>query len=61
MAELYFVASNSVDEETFQYFYPFMCYGTQWTEWEGPEKKRYNDVRFNVISVTRVWVGVKFS
>ena len=25
-----------------------------------PEKKRYEDVRFNVISVTRGWVGVKF-
>ena len=24
------------------------------------EKKRYEDVRFNVISVTRGWVGVKF-
>ena len=23
-------------------------------------KKRYEDVRFNVISVTRGWVGVKF-
>ena len=25
-----------------------------------PEKRRYKDVRFNVISVTRGWVGVKF-
>ena len=25
-----------------------------------PEKKRYEDVRFNIISVTRGWVGVKF-
>ena len=25
-----------------------------------PEKKRYEGVRFNVISVTRGWVGVKF-
>ena len=24
------------------------------------EKKRYEDLRFNVISVTRGWVGVKF-
>ena len=24
------------------------------------EKKRYEDVRFNTISVTRGWVGVKF-
>ena len=24
------------------------------------EKKRYEDVRFNVISVTRGWVGVDF-
>ena len=23
-------------------------------------KKRYKDVRFNIISVTRRWVGVKF-
>ena len=27
---------------------------------EFPEKKRYEDVRFNVIRVTRGWVGVKF-
>ena len=25
-----------------------------------PKKKRYEGVRFNVINVTRVWVGVKF-
>ena len=25
-----------------------------------PEKKRYEGVMFNVISVTRGWVGVKF-
>ena len=25
-----------------------------------PGKKRYEGVRFNVISVTRVWVGVRF-
>ena len=25
-----------------------------------PGKKRYKGVRFNVISVTRVWVGVKW-
>ena len=25
-----------------------------------PEKKRYEGVRFNVISVTRGWVGFKF-
>ena len=25
-----------------------------------PEKKRYEGVRFNVISVTRGWMGVKF-
>ena len=25
-----------------------------------PGKKRYEGVRFNVISVTRGWVGVKF-
>ena len=25
-----------------------------------PEKKRYEGVRFNAISVTRGWVGVKF-
>ena len=25
-----------------------------------PENKRYDGVRFNVISVTRGWVGVKF-
>ena len=25
-----------------------------------PRKKRYEGVRFNVISITREWVGVKF-
>ena len=25
-----------------------------------PEKKHYKGVRFNVISITRGWVGVKF-
>ena len=25
-----------------------------------PEKSNYEDVRFNVISITRGWVGVKF-
>ena len=25
-----------------------------------PRKKRYEGVRFNVISITRWWVGVKF-
>ena len=25
-----------------------------------PEKKRYEGARFNVITVTRGWVGVKF-
>ena len=25
-----------------------------------PEKKRYEDVRFNVISITKGWVVVKF-
>ena len=25
-----------------------------------PEKNRYDSVRFNVISITRGWVGVKF-
>ena len=27
---------------------------------EFPEKKRHKDVRFNVISVSRGWVGVEF-
>ena len=25
-----------------------------------PEQKHYEDVRFNVISITRGWVGIKF-
>ena len=25
-----------------------------------PEKKSYEDVRFNIISVTRGWMGVEF-
>ena len=43
---------------------PFKCYIMN-ALWVGrvsyfPEKKRYEDVRFNVISITRGWVGVKF-
>ena len=44
----------------------FKCYVMQWGGggvWGGvsfPGKKRYEDVQFNVISVTRGWVGVKF-
>ena len=45
---------------------PFKCYVTQWGGGGGgggvsafPEKKCYEDVGFNVISVTRGWVGVK--
>ena len=41
------------------------CYVTQWGGGGGgvsafPEKTHYKDVRFNVISVTWCWVGVKF-
>ena len=38
-----------------------MCYITQWGwgGWQISQKKRCEDVRFNVISVTRGWVGVK--
>ena len=39
---------------------PFKCYITQWGRVSFPEKKRYEGVRFNVISVTRGWVGVQF-
>ena len=44
----------------------FKCYITQWRGGGGgggvsfPGKKHYEDVRFNVISLTREWVGVKF-
>ena len=39
----------------------FKCYVTQWG-WgcQLSRKKCYEDVRFNVISVTRGWMGVKF-
>ena len=42
---------------------PSKCYVTRYIGGGGvtfPGKKRYEDVRFNVISVTRGWVGVKF-
>ena len=44
---------------------PFKCYVTQLGVGGGGGvsfhgKKRYEDVRFNVISFTRGWVGVKF-
>ena len=41
---------------------PFKCYVTQLGVGgvSFPGKKRYEGVRFNVISVTRGWVGVKF-
>ena len=45
---------------------PFKCYVTQMGVGGGGgcqifrEKKHYEDVRFNVISVTRGWVGVQF-
>ena len=47
---------------------PFKCYVTQ-MGWGGgganvsdfPGKKRYEGVMFNVISVTRGWVGVQFA
>ena len=41
---------------------PFKCYITPWGVGVSvfPEKKRYEDVGFNVISVTRGWLGVKF-
>ena len=34
--------------------------GGGWRDVSFPGKKRYDGVRFNVISVTREWVGVKF-
>ena len=41
---------------------PFKCYVTQMgvggVSFSG--KKRYEDVMFNVINVTRGWVGVQF-
>ena len=41
---------------------PFKCYVMQWGGGvvSFPGKKRYEGVRFNVTSVTRGWVGVKF-
>ena len=40
---------------------PFNCYVTPWGGGVSfPGKKRYEGVRFNVISVTMGWVGVKF-
>ena len=42
---------------------PFKCYITQMGVGECVKfsgKKRYEGVRFNVISVTRGWVGVQF-
>ena len=43
---------------------PFKSYVKQWGGWLGcvsfPEKKRYEGAQFNVISVMRGWVGVKF-
>ena len=41
---------------------PFKCYVTQWRVGgcRLSRKKRYEGVRFNVISVTNGWVGVKF-
>ena len=42
---------------------PFKCYVTQMEVGGGVKfsgKKHYEGVRFNVISVTRGWVGVQF-
>ena len=39
---------------------PFKCYVTQMGVGHIFRKKRYEGVRFNVISVTRGWVGVQF-
>ena len=42
---------------------PFKCYVTQYgggRVLDVPEKQRYEDLRFNVIRVTRGWVGVEF-
>ena len=41
---------------------PFKCYATQMGVGgcQNFRKKRYEGVRFNVISVTRGWVGVQF-
>ena len=41
---------------------PVKCYVTLWRVGvlAFPEQKRYEGVRFNVISATRGWVGVKF-
>ena len=42
---------------------PFKCYVTPMGVWgvKFSGKKRYEGVRFNVISVTRGWMGVQFS
>ena len=46
---------------------PFKCYVTQMGMWGGgggvrcSGKKRYEGVIFNVISITRGWVGVQFA
>ena len=39
---------------------PFKCYVTQMGGSDFLEIKRYEGVMFNVISVTRGWVGVQF-
>ena len=39
---------------------PFKCYVTQMGVSHFSEKKRYEGVMFNIISVTRGWVGVQF-
>ena len=41
---------------------PFKCYVMQWGVGgcQLSRKKRYEGARFNVISVTRGWVGVKY-
>ena len=39
---------------------PFKCYVMQMGECQIFRKKRYECARFNVISVTRGWVGVQF-
>ena len=59
-----FERSNGSDTALYKYIPlgPFKCYVMQMAVWgvHFSRKKRYEGVRFNVISITRGWVGVRF-
>ena len=48
-----------VNDPLVAYRGPVKCYVMQWGRVKFSGKKRYEGVRFNVISVTRGWVGVQ--